>query len=311
MATVTRTSEVGVLTSRDNGSGYVDWGAIFAGAAVATAISMIFFAFGSALGLSLTSFSDRPSMPGMGIVIAVGLWLLWLQITASAGGGYVAGRLRRRISDAPSHETEMRDGMHGLVVWAVGALLGALIAASVAAIGAMGTATVAAGAASNPEAADMSGYYVDRLLRTTATAPAGASTDAATGAPPPAAEGAATGSPAAGQPVSADVRNEFGRLLSTGGLSAADSEDRGYLIERLVATTGLSQEAATQRLDTTLAAMKARADQARRMGVLMAFITIASLLISAVASWWAATMGGSHRDEFVDHSRFVSWRRTM
>jgi hypothetical protein len=54
--------------------------------------------------------------------------------------------------------------------------------------------------------------------------------------------------------------------------------------------------------------MNARAGQARRLGVLMAFITAASLLISAVAGWWAATKGGEHRDDAVDHSRYLHWR---
>ena len=37
-------------------------------------------------------------------------------------GGYLTGRLRRRVHDASEHESDVRDGAHGLVVWG-GALI--------------------------------------------------------------------------------------------------------------------------------------------------------------------------------------------
>lgn len=300
MAIVARTTDTEIVRRAEAGPGYVDWGAIFAGATLAAAISMSLVAFGSALGLSLTSFTDRRSVaPGLGVVIAIGLWLIWLQVSASLGGGYVTGRLRRRINDAQKHEVEMRDGMHGLVVWAVGVLLGALLAGFVAAIGAMGAATVSAGAASNPQAANMADYYVDRLIRPAA---ATSSTAEDGDAPVPTATNGAQGS------IAADTRAEFGRLLSANRVTAANSEDRTYLIQQIMVRTGMTEQQATERLDTTVAAMKAQADQARRMAVLMGFLAAVSLLISAVAAWWAATKGGDHRDQSVDHSRFVTWR---
>jgi len=300
MATATRIAEVDIAERRTPLETYVDWSAIFAGAAVATAISVTLIAFGSALGLSLTSFANRSSMPGLGIVIAIGLWLLWLQITASIGGGYIAGRLRRRINDAPSHEVGMRDGMHGLVVWAVGALIGSMFVAWIATLGSMGAAAVASSAASNPQASSvLTDYYVDRLLRKV--------TEATTNANPPA--GAAqSGTIPGAQTISPDLRSEIGRLLMTGRVTTADSEDRAYLLRRLEEGTGLPDQAASERLDTTLAMMKAHADQVRRMSVLMAFITAVSLLISAVAAWWAAAKGGEHRDQQVDHSKYVTFR---
>jgi len=286
MAIAAKPADTEIIRRSDSGVAYVDWGAIFAGAVVATAISMLLVAFGSAIGLSLTSFSNRTSLPGLGIVLALGLWLLWLQVTASLGGGYVTGRLRRKIGDAQRHEVEMRDGMHGLVVWAGGVIVGSLVAAWLATLGTVGATNVAAGAASNPQAASsISDYYVDLLLRPGNGAPANAA-----------------------QPVTPEARAELGRLLSMNRITSADSEDRSYVLQRIAAATGMPEQAAAQRLDTTLAAMKARADQARRLSVLMGFITAASLLVSAVAAWWAATKGGSHRDEAVDHSRYAAWR---
>jgi len=65
---------------------YVDWGAIAAGVFVAIAISSVFLAFGSAIGLSLTSFNASESTPVIGLAIAAGLWLLWVQISSFVGG---------------------------------------------------------------------------------------------------------------------------------------------------------------------------------------------------------------------------------
>lgn len=298
MATVPKTPDTEIVRRSDGGASYVDGGALISGIVVATAISMLLVAFGSGIGISLTSLASRPTLPGTGVVIALGLWLLWLQVTASLGGGYVTGRLRRRIGDAQRHEVEMRDGLHGLVVWAGGVIIGSLVAAWIATLGTSVAASVASGAASNPQAtSSISDYYVDRLLRPGTEAPAaGASTGAA--------NGAANG----GADAAAASRTELGRLLSLNRLTAAESDDRTYAIQRITAATGLPEQAAAERLDTTLADMKARADQARRLSVIAAFITAASLLISAVAAWWAATRGGSHRDEAVDHSRFTSWR---
>lgn len=286
MAMAAKPAETEIVRRTETGLGHVDWGAIFAGTAVATAISMMFLAFGSALGLSLTAFSGRTTMPGLGLVMALGLWLIWLQVTASLGGGYVTGRLRRRTGDSPRHEAALRDGMHGLVVWALGVLIGSLVAAWLATLGAMGAAALGSGAAANPQASALSDYNVDLLLR-----PAQAA------------------APAANPPqVTPESRAEIGRLLSFNRVSAAPSDNRAYLVGRIAAATGLSEQDAAQRLDATLAAMKAQADQARRLGVILGFITVASLLVSAVAAWWAAMRGGSHREENIDHSRYSVWR---
>ena len=63
---------------------------------------------------------------------------------------YITGRLRRRFNDATEHESDVRDGAHGLLVWAGALVVGAIIAvggigAAATAVGnAVGTATMAA-----------------------------------------------------------------------------------------------------------------------------------------------------------------------
>ena len=142
---------------------YVDWGAIAAGVFVAIAISSVFLAFGSAVGLSLASFNANESAPVIGLAIAGGLWLLWVQISSFAGGAYVAGRMRRRIGDAKAHEVEMRDGAHGLIVWAVNIVIGSVLAGWITIAGITGAISTA----STSGAID---YYADRLMRSDAVA---------------------------------------------------------------------------------------------------------------------------------------------
>ena len=270
---------------------YVDWGAILGGTFVAAAISSVFLAFGSAIGLSLASFQSGSALPAAGAVIAAGLWLLWVQVSGFIGGGYIAGRMRRRIGDATPHEVEMRDGAHGLFVWGVGVVAGVLLTGFLALAGAAGLATVAGQAASNPNAVD---YYVDRMLRTETAAATATTTTETT---------AATGDQSQAR------SQQIGRVLSRSLAGTdLDDSDRAYLAREVSAQTGLPQAEAEQRVTETVQTLKAQADKARRYGIIWAFITATSLLLSAMGAWWAATAGGKHRDENVDHSGFTRWR---
>ena len=260
-----------------NPTHYVDWGAIAAGVFISLAVSSVFLAFGSAIGLSVTSFHPSAPAPIVGLVIAAGLWLLWVQISSFIGGGYVAGRMRRRIGDAKAHEVEMRDGAHGLIVWAVNIVIGAALASWITLAGVSG----AIGTASNSGAMD---YYADKLLRSEA-----AGTTAV--------------------PSDTQANTQIGRILAQNIASRTfDETDRAYVVREISSRTGLAEADAQKHLDDTVATLKAQAETARRYAVLFAFLTAASLLVSGVAAWWAATAGGKHRDEGVDHSHLSRWR---
>src|SRR5262249_191484 len=151
---------------------YVDWAAIFAGAVVATAVAFLMLTFGTALGLSFASPYRAPDEKSLWLfAVAAGLWLMWVQGSAYMAGGYLAGRLRRRHFDSTGDEVEVRDGSHGLVVWAVGTLVAALMVAfigtgTVKATG--GVAQIAATAASGNAKSgdgDQTDYLVDVLFR--------------------------------------------------------------------------------------------------------------------------------------------------
>lgn len=113
---------------------YVDLPAIIVGTAVALAISIIFLHFGSMLGFSFDSGAQWNPDTAFGQVITICLWGLWIQVLASLIGGYIAGRMRVPVAGSNAHEREMRDGIHGLSVWAFGTVLTAIGAALLIAI---------------------------------------------------------------------------------------------------------------------------------------------------------------------------------
>jgi len=82
--------------------------------------------------------------------------------------------------------------------------------------------------------------------------------------------------------------------------------DKAYLGQLVAQQTGMPADQATARVDETLKAIdtaKAKAaeaaETARKTTVLAAFLTAASLLISALGAYWAAMKGGNHRDHAV------------
>lgn len=123
------------LASTDGTAYRFEWGAIIAGVVFSLAISIVLMQFGSIIGLSAASpLRGMGSMAAWGVV-ATGLWLLWVQLLASLGGGYLAGRLRTAYVGSTPHESELRDGIAGLTVWALSTVLvftGATLAGAVA-----------------------------------------------------------------------------------------------------------------------------------------------------------------------------------
>jgi hypothetical protein len=290
---------------------YLSWGAIAAGALCAAAISFVLVTFGSAIGLSAISPWPHVGLsPTVALLIAA-LWAALVQVIAFAAGGYVAGRVRNSWGSVASHERRFRDGMHGLIVWAVGLLVGAALVASAAVglakTGAQAAATVAAGAVGNPAAGSNgvalpvdSGF--DYLMRP------------AVGQAATRDQGAATPAPAAAQPavyrmpsaeeLKPSIVRILGDALEAGSLPAAD---RTYLAALVSARTGMSQGDAEKRVDDAFqrakaaeTKLRAAADKARKASILAAFLAAATLAIGCAAACAGATAGGRHRDEQVE-----------
>lgn len=260
---------------------YLQWGPIIGGAVLATAISTILTIFGAAVGLSLVSADFERSTSATALMVAGTLWALWITVSCCAAGGYLAGRMRQPIPDATREERSIRDGAHGLLVWAVGALLITMVASSTlfgaARTAASGIAAAGSGAATLiSQQADPMGTALDGVMRTT---------------------GATNVTPA--------ERDEASRIFVNALASGKfDPADREYLASRLAARAGIAQPEAEKRVDDALARLnqaketaKQAAERARKIAVLTAFMTAAALLVGAAAAWWAAGLGGEHRDE--------------
>lgn len=131
--------------------GYVDLGAIVAGTLVAVGASLVLTAFGAAIGLGSISFDDG-SISIFGLILTA-LFVVISMVLVYMLGGYITGRLRRRVEIANTDEVKVRDGLHGLVVWGLGTILSAIVLSSavtgtVKAVGNVaGTALEATGAA--------------------------------------------------------------------------------------------------------------------------------------------------------------------
>ena len=100
---------------------YLSFRAVIAGTIIALAITLVLIPFGNGLGLSISSPVKEEN--ARWAVIVIGLWLMWVQIISSVAGGYFAGRSACVKTGVTTHETEFRDGVHGLLVWALSTIL--------------------------------------------------------------------------------------------------------------------------------------------------------------------------------------------
>ena len=286
----------------------VSWGAVFAGAAAAAALSLILLLLGTGLGLSSVSPWATEGIDASTFGISSILWITFMQLAASAVGGYMAGRLRTKWTGVHSDEVYFRDTAHGMLAWAVatlgtaallssviGAILGGGVQAGASAVGNAASAAVsgATGAASQAEpgqagqAEGPMGYFVDSLFR------AGAGEDRRDDRPPEQSAAAV-----------AEVSRIFANGIRTGSLP---NDDVRYVGQVVAQRTDVSQQQAEQRvrdvfmnLQNTLndAETKARqaADEARQASAYAALWLFISLLAGAFIASWMATFGGKQRD---------------
>ena len=299
------------------------WPAIFAGAFVAIAASMVLLAFGSGLGFAMVSPWPGHGASATGFTVNAAIWLIVSQWLSAALGGYIAGRLRTKWVGTHTHEVFFRDTAHGLVTWSVATVtVAALLAGSVTsgvggALHALGGAAsaglqgAAGGAAAGTPGMPGGGpsaamtYDIDKLFRPgsggAAPGPAGAGA-ASSGAGSPAA-----GSPEPGMDMSSDPRVEavyiaFHAVANPNqGISA---DDRAYLARLVQAQTGVTPDEAQKRVDdfvtaTTNAENKARAavDAARKAAAEASIFTALALLVGAFIASVSAALGGRLRDE--------------
>jgi hypothetical protein len=280
---------------------FLSWGAIIAGAICGAAISLLLFAFGSAIGLTAISPWPHTGLSPIALAVIGAFWVAIVQVVGFGTAGYVAGRVRNSWRSIAAHEQRFRDGMHGFITWAVALLIGSTFAVSaagglirggaqaVAPFAAAGLATRQAPASVTP-----GDYGVDYLFR-----------------PAP---GAATAGAAALD--IGDLRPALVRIFADNlGANGLPARERTYLVALVSAHTGLAQADAEKRVDEAVteaknADGKARqaADKARRATALAAFLAAATLAVGCAAACAAAGVGGRHRDEQTDLRLFGTKR---
>ena len=279
--------------------GLVDWPAIIAGGVIAAGMSFLLLSFGSAVGLAVASPFANEGASAATIGIMAVLWFAFTQLYSFAVGGYVAGRLRSPAGDTTDRdEIQFRDGIGGLLVWASALVISAVLIASTAAgvtrMAASGAGQAIGSAASVAPAAPSADYLTDVFLRTTTPTPATA------GAPAPAA------APAQSE---ADMRAEGGRILSMSVARGQMADDDKQRLASLISVkSSIPQEEARKRVDEAIAKAdviqqdvkrraQAVAETARSTTSRAAFWATVIMMLTGVAAWYAAKLGGHHRDQ--------------
>ena len=261
-------------------SSYIDWPSVFVGMIIALALSWLLLTFGSAIGLASVSPYNFSREAGVTLTLAAAAWFALTQIYALAMGAYIAARLRPRVSVADNDEVAFRDGVTGLAVWALGIVIGLLLAGMAATGAARTGAQVASTAISSAASQADPAYAVDVLLRPANPAPA-----------------------AQGQAQSDDAsRQQVGRILANAlARGELPQSDKDYVAQLIASRAGISPEEAQRRITETYDRAKATAldaaDTARKGTALAGFWIVFIMFAAGLASWWAGTVGGHHRDE--------------
>jgi hypothetical protein len=258
------------------------WSPVIAGALAAAALGFVLHAFAIAIGLSASSAAPTWRDTSFALVLLSGLYLLLAAIVSYGFGGYVAGRLRARIAAAPSEDVEFRDGVHGLIVWALATLLTGVVVLWTLQPLSRPAQPSAAGAANSVAGENLIAFDLDRLFR---------------GDRRPAGD-------------IAYARAEAARiLLTTASHSGMQGDDRAYLARLVAVTTGLPPADADQRVLVVAGNAKTDIDRARRSGVLLGFMSGAAALLGAAMAWFAAVSGGRHRDGHDAIPSYMDWGR--
>jgi len=259
--------------------GYVDWGAILAGAAIAAGTSVVLTGFAAALGLGSISADEGGGISGFGLILTA----IVAAVSMAAAymlGGYIAGRMRRRVEGASRDEVTARDGIHGLVVWALGMIVGAFLAAGAVtgaakAVGSAASTAVEAAGSAVGGVAQGAGQLVGGAVQGAGALAGGAAKGVAQAAPQladmlpegmqsnpldyvtdsllrPATPGQGYSDAALRREVASIVMN----VVRTGEVSGAD---RAYLQQAIAARTGMTEQEVNARVDDAIA----RANQLR------------------------------------------------
>jgi hypothetical protein len=232
-----------------------DWGAVLAGAAVATATAFFLTVLGAGFGLTLMPRGASTAFFTLGAI-----YVLAAQAFGFAAGGHVVGRLIGQAVETKKEE-EIRAGAHGLVMWAITVVAGLVLLALVAA----GGGPRLHGDSPRSESS-ISAYWADLLLN-----PMGPH------------------SQARGEDLAQD-KLEAARVLVADMHpgNPAHAQNRDDLIRLTAMDAGGSLHETTERVDFVQAQMRHEIDMARKGAGYAALWTALALLFGAALAVAAA-----------------------
>jgi hypothetical protein len=255
----------------------VAWGAVAGGAFAAAAFYLILLALGAGFGLSAVSPWSNVGASASTVTTVAIAWLIFIEIVASALGGYLTGRMRTKWTLVHTDEVYFRDTANGFLAWAVALIFSATFLGSAAAsmVGSLapsdaGRQTASAATGSNPEA-----YFVDKLFRSDRVGP---------------------------QNGDESLQTEAGRIFAKVLLqkvllhSEAPAPDQAYLTHLVAARAGISESDAEKRVADVVSEARQAEDTARKVTAHLLLWSFLALLMGAFSASFAATVGGRQRD---------------
>jgi len=249
---------------------YIDWRAVTAGAVLAAGVSFTLLAFGSGIGLAVSSTAPTWRDSSGWLWLLSGIYLIFVALCAFGIGGYAAGRMRLATRAAASPEAGFRDGMHGLFMWGLAILITAVLALVGATVAAK--PLVPSGGTSGPSSSvtgeNILATELDELFRSYRYGPA-----------------------------PENLRAEAARiLLKSSSHKGVPQDDRSYLSNLVAMRAGVSNAEADDRVNRIIGESKDELRRARGAAVMEAFLVAAALFLGAAVAWFSSEEGGRERE---------------
>ena len=304
----------------------VSWGSVIAGMVIAIAVQMVLSLLGAGIGFSTIDPLRQSTPDASSFGIGAGIWWAVSSIISLFIGGWVAGHL----AGSPEKTDAL---LHGLLTWALAAIVtayllasavGAVVRGGASVVGTAATVTASGAAAIAAPAADAAkrelqanGISLDSLKNQAQTLLA------QTGKPALQPEALANKADAAGDQAAntaanagtpADFQAMIQRIIES-NKDTVDQADRDAVVNVVAAQSGLSKQEAEARVDGWIktyqdarakfeeqkvaAEAKARevADATAKASSQAALATVLALVLGAIA----AALGG-----MVAHRRYVA-----
>ena len=257
--------------NREAHSSGVSWGAVIGGSFVAAASYLILLALGAGFGLSAISPWSNSGTSASAVGSAAIVWLILIEIIASALGGYLTGRLRTKWALIHTDEVYFRDTANGFLAWAVALVISVTFLTSAAASMVGHISPVASGDRSETYASlDRNGYFVDTMFRSDRI-----------------------GNEQKDISAQAEASRIFANALIQSQIPAADQT---YLARLVSAKTGITDAESEARVSRAIADARQSEDSARKATAHFLLWLFLALLTGAFSASYAATIGGRQRD---------------